>query len=314
MVLFTLNYLLQNSKMNVEKVLKSSLLTLTGFTLFACSAVSLAEYQTFAQSGQEYVSAIDDLLVISGDYFVDANSENLIANDLQEPDEDRSNYADITRQDDQWLTLIAQMRQHNQLLKQYFFALENLATSNAPQEARKATDNIFQQLNGISDKIQANPLVFDKIPVSTIPEIILNEKIKGELRKELELRKNAIYRELEIQEALLALLTSQIKTDLQDIQNLQDERSVLPPFASPQPLEKPDEWIIERRKIRTMTLSVEGLDDATQATKSLKESFKLLLENRFTIGRANALLSEVESVINITENLKKSINNKVNQL
>ncbi len=49
--------------MNIEKVLKSSLLTLTGFTLFACGAVSLAEYQTFAQSGQEYVSAIDDLLV-----------------------------------------------------------------------------------------------------------------------------------------------------------------------------------------------------------------------------------------------------------
>ncbi len=294
--------------MNIEKIFKSFLLTLTGFSLFACSAVSLAEYQTFAQSGQEYVSAIDDLLIISGDYFVDANSENLIANDLQEPDLDSSNYADITRQDDEWLILIAQIRKHNQLLKQYFFALENLATSNAPQEARKATDNIFQQLNGVSDKIQANPLVFGIIPPSTIPEIILNEKIKGELRKELELRKDAIYRELEIQEALLALLTSQIKTDLKDIQNLQDERSVLPPFASPQPLEKPDEWILERRKIRTMTLSVEGLDDATQATKSLKESFKLLLENKFTIGRANVLLSEVESVINITENLKKSIN------
>ena len=57
-----------------------------------------------------------------------------------------------------------------------------------------------------------------------------------------------------------------------------------------------------------MTLSVQGLDDATKATESFKESFKLLLEDRFTIGRANALLSEIESLINVSEDLKRSIN------
>ncbi len=187
------------------------------------------------------------------------------------------------------------------------FALEDLATSNAPQEARKATDNIFKQLNGISNSIQANPRV-GSIPVPSIPEIILSQKIKGELRKELEARKEAIYREIALQEALLKLLTSQIKTDLKDIQNLKDERSVLPAFAAEQPIEKPDDWIIRRRQIRTMTLSVQGLDDATKATESFKESFKLLLEDRFTIGRANALLSEIESLINVSEDLKRSIN------
>lgn len=238
---------------------------------------------------------------------MDASSENLIANDLQDQDRDSSNYAETTKEDDEWLTLIAEMRQHNHLLKEYFFALEDLATSTAPQEARKATDNIFKQLNSISNIIQANPRV-GSIPVPSISEIILSQKIKGELRKELEARKEAIYREIAIQEALLKLLTSQIKTDLKDIQNLKDERSVLPAFAAEQPIEKPDDWIIRRRQIRTMTLSVQGLDDATKATESFKESFKLLLEDRFTIGRANALLSEIESLINISEDLKRSIN------
>lgn len=294
--------------MSNKTILRNSIITLIGTVLVSCGAVSLEEYQKFAKSGQAYAAALDNLLVISGDYFVDANSENLIANDLQEPDKDSSNYADITKQDDEWLTLIAEMRKHNQLLRQYFFALENLATSNAPQEARKATDNIFKQLNGVSSSIQANPIILGKIPVSSIPEIILSQKIKGELRAELEQRKEAIWREIEIQEAVLRLLTSQIKTDLKDIQNLQDERLILPAFASEQPIENPDDWIMERRKVRTMTLSVKGLDDATQASESFKESFKLLLEDKFTIGRANALLSEIESFINVTENLKKSIN------
>jgi len=267
-------------------VIRTSIITIIGTIVVACGA-SLEEYQKFAKSGQEYATALDSLLVISGNYFVDANSENLIANDLQDQDRDSSNYAETTKEDDEWLTLIAEMRQHNRLLKEYFFALEDLATSNAPQEARKATDNIFKQLNSISNSIQANPRV-GSIPVPSIPEIILSQKIKGELRKELEARKEAIYREIAIQEALLKLLTSQIKTDLKDIQNLKDERSVLPAFAAEQPIEKPDDWIIRRRQIRTMTLSVQGLDDATKATESFKESFKLLLEDRFTIGRANA--------------------------
>ena len=292
--------------MKTSAVIKTSIITIIGTILVACGA-SLEEYQKFAKSGQEYATALDSLLVISGNYFVDANSENLIANDLQNQDRDSSNYAEITKQDDEWLTLIAEMRQHNRLLKEYFFALEDLATSNSPQEARKATDNIFKQLNSISNIIQANPRV-GSIPVPSIPEIILSQKIKGELRKELEARKEAIYREIAIQEALLKLLTSQIKTDLKDIQNLKDERSVLPAFAAEQPIEKPDDWIIRRRQIRTMTLSIQGLDDAIKATESFKESFKLLLEDRFTIGRANALLSEIESLINVSEDLKRSIN------
>ncbi len=289
--------------MKLKIALRTSIITLMGTSLVACGVASLEEYQKFAKAGQEYAAALDTLLVASGNYFVDANSENLIANDLQERDRDSSEYADITKQDDAWLALIAEMRQHNRLLKQYFFALENLATSNAPQEARKATDNIFQQLNGVSQRIQANPKV-GNIPVSLIPEIILSQKIKGALREELEARKEAIYREIVIQEALLKLLTSQLKTDLKDIQNLRDERTVLPAFAAEQPIDNPDDWIVQRRNIRTMTLAIKGLDDATEATQAFKESFQLLLEDRFTIGRANALLAEIESLINITDNFK----------
>jgi hypothetical protein len=105
--------------LKTSAVIRTSIITIIGTIVVACGA-SLEEYQKFAKSGQEYATALDSLLVISGNYFVDANSENLIANDLQDQDRDSSNYAETTKEDDEWLTLIAEMRQHNRLLKEYW--------------------------------------------------------------------------------------------------------------------------------------------------------------------------------------------------
>ncbi|TRT66087.1 MAG: hypothetical protein EWV84_16435 [Microcystis sp. M_QC_C_20170808_M3Col] len=48
-------------------MIRTSIITIIGTILVACGA-SLEEYQKFAKSGQEYATALDSLLVISGDY------------------------------------------------------------------------------------------------------------------------------------------------------------------------------------------------------------------------------------------------------
>jgi hypothetical protein len=295
--------------MLVKTAIRALIITAIGASLVACRA-SLEEYQKFATAGKEYTSALDSLLVISGNYFVDANSETLLRSDLQEPEEDAKNYSQITKLDDEWLVLIGRMRQHNNLLKRYFVALENLATSDAPEQAKSATEKIFNQLNSVSTDIQGSPIVSAKLgsALSTIPKIILSRKIKGALREELEQRKEAIYRELTIQDLVLKLLTIQLQKNLKIIRDSQDNRSILPPYASTNPIDNPDEWIEKRRNIRTMTLSIEALNNANQASEDFKESFQLLLEDKFTVGRANALLSDVESLINIAETIKKGTN------
>lgn len=297
--------------MKLKKMLKTSIITLMGTSLVACgSPVSLEEYQKFASAGQEYAAALDSLFVESGNYFVDSNSEILLRSDVQEPERDAISYSRITELDDEWLILIARIRQHTDLLKQYFLALENLATSNAPAEAKKATEQIFTELNSISNTIQKSSLISNETSsaLSSVPEIILTQKIQGALREELEQRKETIYRELALQDLVLELLAIQLQKNLQIIRDSRDNRLTLPAYTAPTPISKPDSWIEQRRNIRTTTLSIEALNNAAQASEQFKEAFKLLLEDKFTIARANALLSDIEFLLTIVEDLKQANN------
>lgn len=293
-------------------VIRASIISLIGASLVACGA-SLREYKKFANAGQEYAAALDTLLVTSGNYAVDANSEKLLRNRVEDTVKDREmenqkNYIEITEQDKQWLMLIGRMRQHTDLLQRYFIALENLATSDAPTQAQEVTEDIFTQLNNVSTNIQGNPLVSNKIgsALSEIPKMILSNKIKGALRKELEQRKETIYRELAIQESVLELLTIQLQSNLRTIQENQEDRLLLRPYTAADSISEADEWIEKRRDILTMTLSIEALNNASESAKDFKEAFKLLLEDKFTIARANELLSDINSLVNVAEEIKNN--------
>lgn len=97
--------------MKIKSTLRKSIITLMGTSLLACGA-SFEQYQKFSAAGQEYAVALDSLLVTSGNYFVDANSEILLRDDFGEPTLDTQTYNQITTNDKQWLELIARMRVH----------------------------------------------------------------------------------------------------------------------------------------------------------------------------------------------------------
>ena len=300
--------------MKHKLALKALAIASLGASLVACDA-SFEEYQKFATAGKEYANALDTLLVTSGNYFVDAQSEQLLRDDLGdanlgELNKDRIDYLQSNENADRWLLLIGQMRQHTALIRRYFMALENLAISDTPAQAQQTTDNIFKQLNTLSTDIRGNPLVSEPLSsaLSQIPQIILSEKIEGALKEELEQRKEAIYRELTIQELVLQLLTIQLRNDLKIIRDNQDHRLLLQPYVASEPIANSDEWIVKRRNLRTMTTSLEALNNASQSSQAFKESFRLLLEDKFTVGRANALLSDIDSLLNVAEELKKATN------
>ena len=295
--------------MKHKKFISLSLTSFISVALVACGA-TLDEYKKYAEAGKAYSVAIDSLLTTSAQYFVDQNSETLLANDLQDPPSDDEAYRKALELDAEWLNLIALMRQHTNLLKRYFEQLENLATSGTPEQAKQATEKVFNQINGISNSIQQHPRIPPEAisPLSSIPEIILSSKIKGALREELLLRKEAIYRELELQDIVIDLLTAQIKKDLQIISQEKEKRTTFEPFVSETPVSKPDAWVISRRNFRMMDLSVKALEDATQATTEFKKSFQLVLEDRFSTARANALLADIESLLTVAQELKTAFN------
>jgi hypothetical protein len=59
-----------------------------------------------------------------------------------------------------------------------------------------------------------------------------------------------------------------------------------------------------------MTLSIEALNNANKASQQFKESFQLLLEDKFTLGRANALLDDISELLGIAEEIKQATNPK----
>lgn len=297
--------------MKYKLAIRASAIALIGASLAACDA-PLEEYQKFATAGKEYAEALDTLLVTSGNYFIDAQSEQLLRNDseLTSLEDLNKSYLDSNKNADEWLRLIEQMRQHTDLIEQYFISLENLATSNTPAQAQQATDRIFNELNLVSTNIQGEPLVSQPISsaLSQVTQIILSEKIEGALREELEQRKEAIYQELAIQESVLQFLTIQLQSDLNIIQSSQDHRLLLQPYIASEPINNSDEWIKKRRNIRTMKTSLEALNDASQSSRKFKQSFRLLLKDDLTVERANALLSDIDSLLDIAEELKKATN------
>jgi hypothetical protein len=57
-----------------------------------------------------------------------------------------------------------------------------------------------------------------------------------------------------------------------------------------------------------MNLSIQALEDATKASTEFKDSFKLVLEDRFSTNRANALLSDIKSLLDVVKELQTAFN------
>lgn len=293
--------------MNTKALFRASMVAIVSIALVACGA-SVDEYKKFASAGKDYATALDSLLVSSGGIFVNANSEVLLQSDSQIIALDSKRFISENQIADEWLVLIGRMRKHTNLLKRYFLTLESLASSTAPEEARKASEGIFISLESISASIQGSSIVSKSLgnALSTIPQIILSEQIKGALRSELQQRKNTIYRELLLQGFVLKLLTSQLRTDLGIIQNSRDTRNIYAPYISGNPISNKDAWVDQRRDVRTLTLSIEAIDSANKASEEFQKAFELLLEDKFTVSRANAFLAEVDSLLKLAEGIKKS--------
>ncbi|MBW4612349.1 MAG: hypothetical protein KME21_03555 [Desmonostoc vinosum HA7617-LM4] len=287
---------------------KATILTLISTCLISCGSATVEEYEQFAEAGKNYTIALDSLLETSGNYFVDANSERLIRNDLGKPETDQKNYEDVTKSDEQWLILIGRMRRHTGLVRRYFEQLGKLAGSDASQRGEKATAKIATELVSLGNSIRETPPVNSSsaaLVTSKLTNIIIKVKIGGALKREINARKDAIYKELETQDLVLQLLKQQLQTNIRTIQNNQDERLVFQPYVDETPISAQDDWIAKRREIRTMTLQVEALENASKASEAFKEAFKALLEDDFNLARANSFLLDVDTLLKVAEELKE---------
>lgn len=273
-------------------------------TLLVACGQSISDYRRFAAAGSAYAEALDTLLVQSANVSIDASSENLLAAHGHQSDRNETRYAKNTLSEKRWVELLARMRQHVDLLRSYFLSLERLAYTDAPQQAQLATERIFRDVARLGVEIGASPEIRINPEAAAIPKLYLSSRIKGALRQALALRKDAIYRELWLQDKVLDILLIQMKRDLQTIHNLQEERVLLPIYVLPTPVQDPDTWIAKRRAARTATLTVQALERAHETSGDLREAFQLLLADRFTPVRASNLLEDIHGLVKVGKELQ----------
>lgn len=239
----------------MTKNFKTTFLLISILATVATGCKSTEDYKNFAQAGENFAKANDALLDTAGNVAINATSERLLSYRIgQEINASKvtTRYTELSKLDIERLELINELRNHNQLLQAYFDKLIELASSDTPDRTQKSVDSIAGQLQNSGIKL----INFNKIgKLPSITKIVLDARIRGAIRNELEKRKESIYREITIQEELLKYLSNSMEDDIKLTRQLQEYRIVLKPLLQPGDI-KEDEWIQTRNKVMTQDLSL----------------------------------------------------------
>ncbi|MEH2152242.1 hypothetical protein [Nostoc sp.] len=257
-------------------------------------------YKQLAEVGNKYSQAVDQLLITAGNIKIDKTSEEILDKKIRENHVSYTDYQDISKPAKVRLKLLNELRNHNRLLEAYFSKLQELASSDAPNEAKTAIAGIADNLNSSGANLQR----IQSVIVSPIATIVLDSQINGALREELKQRKEVIFQELTIQEELLKFLSEDIQEDVERIQELQEQRLVIQPLTQLQPIPDQEQWIAERSNILTMNIKIEGLVRASNTLKEFKQTFQDSLEGKTSVTHLNSVLKDIDSFLMLVATIK----------
>lgn len=279
-------------KLSVKTVLA---LMLAGSIVSGCAGPTKSEYTVFAQAGAGYAAAVDKLLTAAGLAQVDSTSWTLVMEKNVTGMDDKT-YSAKSKADLDRLKEISRLRVHAKLLARYFGLLESLATSDAPEKTKTAIEGVVKSLESL----------FVNLPPATsaLPpfgKLVVDLKIRAALKSELEARKDVIRKHLQIQEALLAELTGDISHALTLEKGTKEQQLVIDPIVNNAPLKNPEKWVSTRREVIYMPVTVEELNSSSNAAKKLREAFEGLLSGEKSLGRINALITDIESILDVVD-------------
>lgn len=270
------------------------LIPLAALLLSGCAQRS--EYAAFAQAGAKYAHAVDNLLVAAGKAQVDSTSWRLVADKKDIGKITHAKYMEKAKLDEERLAVIKRLRLHSILLGQYFYHLEVLATSDAPNRAEAEIEEV---VNGLQNLSSASSVALPALPV--LGQVVIDGNIRTALKEELNKRQDIIRKELQLQAVLLDKLEGQISHALSTVKNIKEQEVVIPPLLADSPLANPEEWVAKRHEIVNLPGMVEELNLARNASDKMQETFDALLSGDDVVGRINALIIDIESILNIAD-------------
>ncbi|WP_445628044.1 hypothetical protein [Nostoc sp. DSM 114167] len=283
----------------MKKTFRKTVVVFAVIATLTTGCRSTDEYKKFAKAGNEYANAVDKLLDAATDIHIDKTSEQLLKDD-QITNQTREDYEKLTETDEERLEVIDNLRKHNNLLRDYFQLLNELASSDAPVRAEGEINGVVDNLNNIGKELQKSDLIKNPGLFEGITNLVVSSQIRGALRNELEKRNGTIMRELTIHTAMLKSLGDSIEQDTKLIRIAEEDRLVIRPLTQDAEIPDKEAWIETRREILTRRQGKE-LKDASNTLSEFQGVFQGLIEGKLNLARLNSFLQDVDNFLQIVE-------------
>jgi hypothetical protein len=267
------------------------------------------QYQKISDAGDQYTTAIDKLLDKANELQIDSSSEKLLQND-RISNVDPNIYQNYKNNDREILELISGIREHNNLLREYFSKLRQLASSKAPDLVENEITGIATNLQTIGDRLQTNSSLPRPIVIGKVGKLMVNSKIEGALKKELDRRGDTILEQLEIQGEMLNVLGEIMKTRVQSLKDARELRLVIRPLAETEPMtdNSTSEWMQLRKEILLMDKQLKEIEEASSALGDFQDIYKASVEGKINSQFINQNLEDIDRFLALLQN-----NNDSNQ-
>lgn len=284
---------------------RKTFVLVTLVTIVSTGCRDRKQYEDLANAGNTYTLAVDKLLIKARELQIESSSEMILLDDRisnQTPQQ----YRKISEKDREILAAINGIRSHNQLLQKYFFKLNELATSKAPEQTKTEIDKIANNLDRVSKNLSKTIFYPNRNILQGIGNLIISSKIKGSLREELEKRDRIILAELTIQQEMLRKLSEFMEFRVEVRRNAKEQRFVIRPLIKQDNIANEDNWIAKRKDIFAIDNRVEDLKSASEALKNFKDIFKDTIEDKITTIRLNNALRDIDTFLALLENQSPS--------
>ena len=278
--------------------------------LTGCATAKVPQFQAFATAGTTYTQAVTGLITQVGNSAVDANSVKLLQSRALAP----VTLSDIQKQDQDmraYLNELNRIQLQTTLLGDYFQALAGLATSSAPQSFATEVQTLATTLGSVTQEVRGTSVAKDPQAVAaaagSVGGLVVKEIQGKELQRELEARKDAIAQILKLQQALLAVLSSQTEANARFTTAQDYDQQVLAPFVAGQVNTATQKsWMSERYSLLSQPVLVAQVNTAAQAASDLQQAWNKLLTNDLTLTEVQAITDELAPVLASLETLKKA--------
>lgn len=270
----------------MKKPFRQSVVTFVLIVAVTTGCRSTSEYKKIADAGNEYTNAVDKLLVVATNSYIETSSNRFLDNALYFDEESRRTELEkLNKVSRERIEIYKAIREHNKLLGEYFQTLGKLADSKSSTSLQGKLITIVSNLTTAGKIISAS--LPKKVPaLERITNSPVSSEFTGALRSELEQRKDVILREIIIQKQILEEMGKLMEDDASYIYDKKE--ATLRNQLISLDMSSDDEralWIENRRSFLTMDTTAKELREASKALSNFQAVFQAFIEGQSNLDQ-----------------------------